>query len=165
MLELFVIAVIVLLAIAILAKNKEHKESDLKYRKNKYLMSKAEISLYGCLQQIIEKDEAIHCKVRMADILKINEKAPKRRIGFNKIIRKHFDYVIINKRTGEIKYTIELDDKSHNSKKRIERDIFVDSACKSANLKLVRIKAKASYNFDEIKKLVKNNEVTTNEYR
>lgn len=42
------------------------------------------------------------------------------------------------------------DDKSHDSAKVINRDSFIESACKSAELKLVRFPARASYSVQEI---------------
>ena len=49
---------------------------------------------------------------------------------------------------------IELNDKSHNSKKRQERDAFLVSACESADLKLVQITAKDTYRITEIQPLL-----------
>ena len=38
------------------------------------------------------------------------------------------------------KYIIELDDNSHNTNERRERDLFVDTILKSAGYKVLRIK-------------------------
>ena len=146
--------------------NRDNAEKDIIYSKNKYLMSKAELSFYGCLAKIIGNEEVIHCKVRLADILKTNERSKKRRrIGFNKISNKHLDYVIADRKTGEIKFAIELDDKSHENEKRVVRDNFLNSACKVADLKLLRIKAKSAYNLEELSELLCSSEESKNGHR
>ena len=72
--------------------------------------------------------------------------------AFNKISRKHFDFVLCNKNDYSIICAIELNDKSHNNKQRKERDAFLEKACKAASLPLIQIPAKAGYSLDEVKK-------------
>lgn len=173
MLEFFLF-ILVIVIIGISAKSLKKGKVEERFKKKevfnysniKYLMSKAEVSFYGCLNQIINNDDCINSKVRMADVLKTSETNHKKKlIGFRKISSKHFDYVITDKKTGEIKYAVELDDKSHETKKGIERDTFVDAACKSAGLKLVRVKAQATYNLEEIKKQLGINPENENEHK
>jgi very-short-patch-repair endonuclease len=72
-------------------------------------------------------------------------------IAFNKISRKHFDYVLCSKDKLEVVAVIELDDKSHNTKKSNNRDSFLENACKSASLTLVRFRAKSNYQIDNVR--------------
>ena len=67
---------------------------------------------------------------------------------------KHFDFVLCNKNDSSIICAIELNDKSHQSKKRRERDEFLNFACSSAGLPLIVVKAKRNYTLDEIKALL-----------
>ena len=71
--------------------------------------------------------------------------------AFNKITGKHFDYLLCNKNDLSIICAIELNDSSHNSKTRKERDIFIEAACKSANLPFIQLSAKATYNINQIR--------------
>ena len=147
-------------------KQKDRWNRSFKYRKNKYLMSKAELSLYGCLLRTIKDNEDIHSKVRLADLLKPNNKTRKKQsAGFTRIRSKHLDFIIVDKKTSEIKYAIELDDNSHSRKDRSERDVFVNEACLSAGLVLIRIKARASYNTTELREILGDIKAKENEYR
>jgi ssDNA-binding Zn-finger/Zn-ribbon topoisomerase 1 len=70
--------------------------------------------------------------------------------AFNKISSKHFDFLLCDKNDLSILCAIELNDRSHNSKKRKDRDIFLEGACQSANVPLVQIVAQTTYNIKEI---------------
>lgn len=74
------------------------------------------------------------------------------KIAFNKIAKKHFDFVLCCPKTMVIKMAIELDDSSHNKPKRIERDKFVNAACDSASFKLVRFMVRRTYDIENIRK-------------
>ncbi len=57
----------------------------------------------------------------------------------------------VNRTILSVMAAVELDDSSHNSKKRRERDEFLEGACDAAQLKLHRFKAKSSYNISEVR--------------
>ncbi len=140
-------------------KSKENVNRDLdqsKYKKNKTLFTPAERSFLGVLNQVIKDDAVVFGKVRVADVLSPIDNLERRnwQILFNKISSKHFDFIICDKKNLNILCAIELDGKSHNSKKRKERDIFLDSACNSASFPLIHILAQASYNLDDIRNKV-----------
>jgi hypothetical protein len=75
---------------------------------------------------------------------------------YNKIDRKHVDFLICNPKTLQPVYTIELDDSSHRQAGRRERDAFVESVLATANLPLVRVPVRATYNTQELGVLFKN---------
>lgn len=113
----------------------------------------AERSFYGVLKQCVDGETEILAKVRVADVLK-----PQRDVGkgawqaaFNKISRKHFDFLLCRKSDLSVICGIELNDKSHKNKERRGRDNFLQLVCTSAKLPLVMINAQASYNISEIK--------------
>lgn len=58
---------------------------------------------------------------------------------------KHFYFDICNNEDLSIICAIELDDSSHERKHRVERDVFVDSACSSASFPLIRFKVSHDY--------------------
>jgi len=160
---IFFIGILILL-LKFKIKLKSNK-GNYKYRKKRNLLSNAELSFYKCLEMIKEDSDQIFCKVRVSDVLSCIEKDRKNwRIGLSKINQKHFDYVIVNKNNYNIKYAIELDDASHNSAKRKKRDQFLNEACKTAELKLIRIKAKAKYELNQLKSEI-NQEDTQNAIR
>ena len=45
---------------------------------------------------------------------------------------------------------VELNDSSHNSKKRKDRDAFIEGACQAANVPIIQIAARSTYNINEI---------------
>ena len=75
-------------------------------------------------------------------------------IAFNKISRKHFDFLLCDKNDVSVLCVIELNDSSHNSKKRNERDVFLDGACQAAKVPLVKITAQSTYNINEIRQSI-----------
>ena len=62
-----------------------------------------------------------------------------------------FDFLICDKNYLNPLCAIELNDKSHNSKKRKERDDFLIQSCASANFPLIQITAKATYTLKDVK--------------
>jgi len=136
-----------------LAKNKSNDQQNYPYIKIDELFSPAERSFLGVLQQVIGEEGEIFAKVRVADVIKPTKGMSRSlwQTAFNKISAKHFDYVICDKNDLSILCVIELNDSSHNSKKRIARDQFLEGACTAAGLPLIQIKAQASYNIDEMK--------------
>jgi len=148
------VLIVVLLAVVILKlSQKQGKQStDYPYRKLDVLFSPAERSFLGVLNQAVDENTQIFGKVRVADVI-----APKKGISrsdwqksFNKISGKHFDFLLCDKNDLSVLCAVELNDSSHNSKKRKDRDTFLEGACQSADVPLVQIAARATYNINEI---------------
>jgi len=146
--------IILLLSIFFGKSNNIIKEAT--YKQRGALFSVAERSFYGVLEQAISKDYKIFGKVRVADVLtpKSNMNKSNWQTAFNKISAKHFDYVLCQKETLKVVGVIELDDKSHNSKRAKKRDAFLEDACEGAGLKLIRFKAKAGYQIDSVREYI-----------
>ena len=91
-------------------------------------------------------------QINIADVLKPQKTNSRKQwgIAFNRIKAKHFDFVLCDKDTLEIRAAIELDDKTHSRKNRALRDSFLNNAAKSAGLKLVRIRAEKSYKLADL---------------
>ncbi len=157
---ILIIAIIIITALSLWLSLKPLPLSDdYPYKKIDKLFSPAERSFLGVLKQVIGDDAEIFGKVRVADII-----TPIKGLGrskwqtaFNKISAKHFDYILCDKNDLSVLCAIELNDSSHNSKKRKDRDKFLEEACKAAELPLIQIKAQESYNIDEIRLLLVDN--------
>lgn len=143
--EWFIVLIIIFIIASVLIKSLPGKEYS--YQRRKTLFSAAERSFLGLLDQAVSEKYRVFGKVRVADILTPANglSGTKRQAAFNRISQKHFDYVLCSKDKLEVIAVIELDDKSHNTKKTITRDAILEKACKSAELKLIRFKAKATY--------------------
>lgn len=93
------------------------------YKKIDAFFSPAERSFYGALNQAVAGRATIFGKVRVADIIKPTACMNKShwQTSFNKISRKHFDFVLCNNQDLSVICVIELDDKSHlEAAERIE---------------------------------------------
>ena len=133
--------------------------NNFKYKSLGKLFSAAEHSFFLVLKQALSNDDyEIFAKVRIADVLQpegfLNRR--NRRIAFNKIAFKHFDYVLCEKNTLSVVAVIELDDQSHDLSKTRARDIFVENACATAGLKLIRFPCKSNYHIQSVRDKVIN---------
>ena len=124
------------------------------YYKRSRIVTKAELRFYKSLQKAVQDDWEIFAMVRIADILRVRDGIKNRRNWVNKILAKHIDFVLCDPGSLEPICCIELDDSSHSRKDRIERDIFVDEAFRSAELPLIRIPVRSSYLSREIRELI-----------
>lgn len=69
---------------------------------------------------------------------------------------KHFDYVLCDKETLAVVAVIELGDRSHELSKVRSRDIFVQEACRTAGLKLLRFPCRKNYHVQTVREKVIN---------
>lgn len=128
----------------------------INYSKNyiakRYIISLNELIFYKVLLEIAkELNLILLCQVSLYSIIQSKNKND---IYFNKIKSKSIDFVLVRQEDCKINICIELDDKTHNYKKRIERDKFINKLFNDLNIPLLRIKSRASYNKYEIKKMI-----------
>ena len=126
----------------------------LPYRSRGRLVTKAELRFYKALLKASQDDFEVFAMVRMADLLRVEEKAANRRKWINRVLAKHIDFVLCDPGSLEPRICIELDDSSHNRPDRHQRDEFVDRAFESAGLPLLRIGIQKNYPPREIRQLI-----------
>lgn len=156
---LLFIALIILIAIAVAAvavKRKSRsssKASEFPYVKQDTLLTDAERSFLGVLEQAAGDRFRIYAQVRLADLLAVKSGTDKSRRASaqNKINSKHADFVLCNSKTLEIVCAIELDDSSHQKASRKDRDAFLEMACATAGLPLAKFPAKSGYVVAEVR--------------
>jgi Protein of unknown function (DUF2726) len=111
------------------------------------ILTPAEQSFYEQLDAVIGGRLEILCKVRLADLLEIESKnADERNRLFRRISSKHVDFVLTEPGQLVPRLVIELDDSSHESRERQERDEFLDELFETVRFPLLRIKATTIYN-------------------
>lgn len=146
---------VLLLLVAVLSPRKgAKKKGQHAYRIDGPLLSKAERSFYGVLLQALEgQDSTAFAKVRVADVLKPAKSSGRSawQSAFNAISSKHFDFVVCSSASSSVQLVIELDDASHDSKDRARRDAFLEAACESAGLPLLRFRAARSYVVSDVR--------------
>ncbi|HEU4760082.1 MAG TPA: DUF2726 domain-containing protein [Dehalococcoidia bacterium] len=141
-----IIAVVVWLAV---------RARRLPYRRVDSLLTAAERSFYGVLVSVVDRDVAVFPKVRLADLLWLPRDARDRRAHLNRVVSKHVDFVLCERRTLAPVLVIELDDSSHRARERRRRDAFVDQALRAAGLPLLRVPVRRSYPPHELADLIR----------
>lgn len=109
-------------------------------RKN--LMTKNEWYFYKQLKPVADKlNYSILCKVRVADLVDIENGLDKSQwqTAFNRINKKHIDFVLCKPENLYPVLLIELDDSTHKSDKVIKRDEFIEKLYEKTGYKLLRV--------------------------
>jgi predicted RNA-binding Zn-ribbon protein involved in translation (DUF1610 family) len=119
------------------------------YRTRDDFLSPAEHSFYLVLKGRIGDTLTICPKVSLADIFFVI-RPDENLSAYNRINRKHVDFLICDPITMRPQFAIELDDSSHGRPDRVERDEFVDKIFENACLPLIRIPTQAGYSSDDI---------------
>lgn len=121
------------------------------YRKNESLLTAAERSFFGVLNEAVVGRLLIFAKVRLTDLIATPSGIDGWQSHQNKIQSKHVDFVLCTRDTVAPLLCIELDDASHKRQKRIDRDAFLDGAPTAAGLPLLHVPAARAYNVANIK--------------
>lgn len=140
-------------------ENKENNKSkynyQYQYRKKDYILTKTELIFYKKLLILTSKyNYMLLTQIPLYSIIETKNTIYKQ-TAFNKIKSKSIDFVIATNKLKPI-LCIELDDYTHNYKKRIERDIFINNLFNDINIKLLRIKVQRNYNIEEIENYLNN---------
>ena len=155
--ELFIIGLVIALIIVVMDNLKNRKkftnipvnEQDdqtveiteiLPYKK-KLLLTKNEWAFYKSLKPVADElGYSVLAKIRVADLVEVNVKDNKDFMKyFNKINKKHIDFVLAKPENLQIELLIELDDGSHDSKQK-SRDEFIDALYKQTGYKFLRVR-------------------------
>jgi hypothetical protein len=120
------------------------------------LLTAAERSFFGVLQQALASDYQIFAKVRLADIVR-PVKSPSRsgwQSAFNRITGKHVDFVLCDSERLGIVAVVELDDRTHERFERGVRDSLVDTALADAGIPVLRVSARQAYSPAQVREQV-----------
>jgi len=128
-------------------------EENLPYRASTSLLTPAEVSFYHVLRQALPDGLVLCPQVRLADVLFVTE-MQRNFAYFSRISQKHIDLVVCDAQTLKPLVAIELDDGSHQSRKRRDRDEFVNKACAAAGLPLLRFAVQHAYQPAELRERI-----------
>jgi len=122
------------------------------------LLTGAERSFYGVLQQATASDYRVFAKVRLADIVRPVKNLNRSRwqSDFNRITGKHVDFVLCDSELLSVIAVIELDDRTHERIERGIRDNLVDTALAGAGIPVLRVPARQAYSPMQIREQVQN---------
>ena len=125
------------------------------YRLSSDFFSPAEANFFRILKQMVSEHLLIFPKISLKEFLFITDQNDFQS-HYNRIDRKHIDFLLCDPTTLQPKFAIELDDSSHRQAERGQRDSFVESTLAAVGLPLVRVPARNSYNIEELNTLFKN---------
>ena len=127
------------------------------YERRKDFLTAAERSFYGVLLQAVGNDFSVFTKVNLADVVapRLGLTASDRQRLRNKIVQKHLDFVLCDRRTLQVALVIELDDSSHALPDRKQSDDVKDVSLCQAGIKILRVPVRQSYSLSELSSLVK----------
>jgi hypothetical protein len=152
---LLLVAVILglLVLVSVLSALLGRRPCDYPYEPYDSLLSPAERSFFGVLQQALRGEFTPLAKVRVADILRVHRSgsAQRRAAAFNRVSSKHADFVICASDTFRVVAVVELDDKSHRGEARQRRDQFLDAALAAASIPVLHIPAQRSYSIQDVR--------------
>ena len=117
----------------------------------KWMFTQNEKRAYYKLKEIASKlDLVVFAKVRLFYLVTPIRKHPKYKTNLYKIQAKHVDFVL-TKQNLVAKYVIELDDNSHDTAERRERDKFVNTVLEICGYRILHTKEITE---EEIKKFI-----------
>lgn len=137
--------------LSIFFKKKRVEKESFPYIVNEQFLSADEFSFYMLAHQVLHTKYTICPKVALAELLYVSNRDQSAQ---NRISMKRIDFVVCDSQTMKPVYAIELDDKSHESKKRKERDQFLDGVFAAAGLPLVHIRDQRGYSREELSALL-----------
>ncbi len=143
--SLIVIGCLVLLAILTRKPREQKKQGKIsgEFRPCVTLNTRTEQVFKKVLDSRLPSNLEVHCKVRLADIVRPVDR--KNFTSLNKVTSKHVDFVLAEVNTSNIVCAIELDDKSHSSKRAKVQDKEKNYALDSARVPLYRVQTGANY--------------------
>lgn len=156
MLGILVVVVLVVVVFAVVAagnaKGGRGSAVGFPYQRAPDLFSAAERTFLGVLDQAASPEYRVFGKVRIADVatLKPGLNASASQGALNKVASKHFDFVVCRASDFSVVCAIELNDKSHGSKRGQARDEFVVGVCRAIGLPLLQVPAQRSYAVTDI---------------
>lgn len=94
-------------------------------------------------------------KVRPADVLVVrNGLSKSEQRAFNRVGQKHLDFVLCHSDDLTVWCAVERDDKTHGRSHRRERDAFLERALAAAQVPLVRVPSRRSYEVEALRALL-----------
>jgi very-short-patch-repair endonuclease len=114
------------------------------YRLKASFLSPAEIAFQRVVASGFSPKYTVFPKVRVLDLCDVVDRQ-QNQAAFNRIDRKHLDFLLCDPGTFKPILAIELDDATHRRSDRADRDAFVDEVLRVIGLPLVRFQAQRDY--------------------
>ena len=134
------------------AAQKKGRGANRRFESRNALMSPGELKFFRALEAAVGSHFRVFSKVRLADVVQVKRGTTGGRwqSAHNVIQSKHVDFVVCDPGTLEFRLVVELDDKSHERRDRVERDQTVDEILAQASIPVLHYPARAAYSVEEI---------------
>ncbi len=157
MLYLFFCIIFVIITFFVISDSStKKKKQEYKYYFKKSVMTDREKIFYHKLLFAVGDKYLVFPQIHLSSIFSQYVKGQSFSAAFKKVNSISVDYVIVDKVTLDTLLAIELDDKTHNSKKAYDKDTEKDNLFKSINLPLIRFDSIKISN-EEINKIILSN--------
>ncbi|GAB2661657.1 DUF2726 domain-containing protein [Vibrio panuliri] len=156
--EYVAIVVVLFVAFYLFIHQRYLKQDGLKdsaYKKKGSLLNSKESAFYNALIAAVGQQAVVMSKVTMTKVIAPKAKDKKQWfIANNRIAKSHFDFVVCDPRSLEVRVVIELDDGSPLSKGKVERQKLLMHVCQSAGIPLIGATIKHSYQVGKLRRLL-----------
>jgi hypothetical protein len=128
------------------------EQTDHQYQAKARLNSTAENEFYTILTDLLPLTVDVAQKVRIADLVEVSSKSVNkdRLRNLSKIAQKHVDFVLTRKSDSTILAVIELDESSHDTTQRRERDQFVNEVFMQVGIPIVRYRQRGRLSYSRV---------------
>jgi very-short-patch-repair endonuclease len=144
-----IIALVLLALLVVAAKVFEavnrNRKPQFEYRRKNGVMTDAERECYHALIAEMGPDYYFFPQMHLDVIVQPTNTSKNRFSAFRHINQKSVDFVACDKQQLRPLFAIEIDDKTHNQPKRIERDIEVARILHGAGIPLIRIENRGRF--------------------
>jgi very-short-patch-repair endonuclease len=152
------IIIAVVMVISVLAEVLYSRDGDekrkYKYKQKNFFMSRAEHECYDALVVAVGERYHIFPQVHLPSIVDSKVVGQNWKGAFRHISQKSVDFVLCDKAYISPKLAIELDDRTHERRDRMNRDHEVERVLKNAGLPLLRLENHGRFNPSELAKRI-----------
>ncbi|WP_260258395.1 DUF2726 domain-containing protein [Vibrio intestinalis] len=156
--EYIAIIVVVFVAFYLYVQKKYLTQDELKdsaYKKKGALLNSKESAFYNALTTAVGDHGVVMSKVSMAKVITPQATDKKRWfIAHNRIAKSHFDFIVCDPRTLDVRVAIELDDGVALNKGKMDRQKLLLHVCKSSGIPLIGATVKHSYQVGKLRRLL-----------
>jgi very-short-patch-repair endonuclease len=140
-----VFLVLLVLAAKIFEEFSRNRKPRFEYRRKDGVMTNAEQECYHALVSEMGSHYYFFPQMHLDTIVQPTDTRKDRFYAFRHINQKSVDFVACDKNQLRPLFAIELDDKTHNQPKRIERDREVERILRGAGIPLIRIENRGHF--------------------
>jgi hypothetical protein len=140
-----VFLVLLLIAAKVFEEFTRSRKPRFEYHRKNCVMTNAEQECYHALVSEMGPDYYFFPQMHLDAIVQPTDSRKDRFYAFRHINQKSVDFVACDKKQLRPLFVIELDDKTHNQPKRIERDREVERVLRGAGIPLIRIENRGHF--------------------